>query len=340
MDRQTLLQPTELSQDEFNGLLEQLRTDLTQADAQVELVDAARYNDSDVLKAVLTVYPQAIDCTDNHENTPLHMAAANGHVDVVSLLLKCGANPSKRNEKGNTPLHWAASNGQQAVVNVLLQHEQVDVLQRNTFGRSALTEGFESQNTDVVQSLLEHKTATEERLMQTDNVERKDGDDPGVTHEFNFGGGTTAVIRIRELPIARNDQDSILGQANPADDTTGWLLLLLLAAFLPPNQKKSHGDSHKTHFILGTLQVGNLGRLARNGAMASFVARTLGQPIHFGIGSGLWGPRLGGSPGRPVVPCRLCDGFQSTNRGQFTVQHCLECRAHDTQCTSIGNELE
>ena len=243
MDSQTLLKPTELSQDEFNGLLEQLRTDLSEADAQVELVDAARYNDGDVLRAVLTVYPTTIDCTDDHQNTPLHMAAANGHVDIVSLLLKCGADPSKRNEKGNTPLHWAASNGQQAVVEVLLKHDQVDVLQRNSFGRSALTEGFESQNTNVVQSLLEHKTATEERLMQTDDVEMTDADQ-GVIHEFKFGTDTT--VRIRELPIAKNDQDSILGQANPSDDTTGlgiWAASLVTAQWLVSLRERLAGHA-------------------------------------------------------------------------------------------------
>ena len=231
MDLQDLLKPTESSQDEFNSLVEELRTELTEADAASELVDAARFNEVDVVRAILTVYPQTINCADTHQNTPLHMASANGHVGIVTLLLQLGADASRRNEKGNTPLHWAASNSQQAVVDVLLTNDQVDVLQRNSFGRSALTEGFESQNTDVVQSLLEHKTATEERLMQTD-VEMTDTTEIGVTHEFDFDG---TLVRIRELPIAKNDQESILGQASPSDDTTGlsvWAASLVTARWM------------------------------------------------------------------------------------------------------------
>ena len=226
-----LLTPRELSLDEFNGLLDQLRTDLTEADAAVELVDAARFHDADVVRAVLTVYPQSINFTDDHANSPLHMAAANGHVDLVELLLRFGADPSRKNEKGNTPLHWAAANGHQSVVDVLLKNDQVDVLERNAFGRSALTEGFTSENTDVVQSLLEHKTATEDRLMQTTDAEMADADE-GVTHEFNFNG---TAVRIRELPIAKDDQTSILGQANPSDDTTGlgiWAASLVTAQWM------------------------------------------------------------------------------------------------------------
>eukprot|EP00977_Amphora_coffeiformis_P009842 scaffold2257_cov169-Amphora_coffeaeformis.AAC.20 len=226
-----LLKPVELSLEEFNGLLDQLRTDLTESDAAVELLDAARFHDADVVRAVLTVYPQSINCTDDHKNTPLHMAAANGHVDLVELLLRFGADPSCKNEKGNTPLHWASSNAQQAVVNVLLKNDRVDVLERNAFGRSALTEGFTSENTDVVQSLLEHKTATEERLMQTTNAEMTDADE-GVTHEFDFSG---TPVRIRELPIAKDDQTSILGQTNPSDDTTGlgiWAASLVTAQWM------------------------------------------------------------------------------------------------------------
>jgi predicted nicotinamide N-methyase len=229
--REAVFRPTELSEEEFNGVLEQLRGDLTETDAAVELRDAARYKDIDVVRAVLCVYPLTVNSLDNHENTPLHMAAANGHVEIVKLLLQLGSDPSRRNDKGNTPLHWAASNGQQAAVEALLQHEQVDVLQRNTFGRSALTEGFESQNNSVVQSLLEHDSATEERLMQTDAT-MDDAGDQGVTHEFTFGG---SLVRIRELPIAKTDDESILGQANPSDDTTGlgiWAASLVTAQWM------------------------------------------------------------------------------------------------------------
>lgn len=44
-------------------------------------------------------------------NTPLHLAAANGHATCVRLLLEKGANLTSRNAVGETPLHVSAFNG-------------------------------------------------------------------------------------------------------------------------------------------------------------------------------------------------------------------------------------
>ena len=94
------------------------------------------------------------DDTDNNKNAYMF-------VNPVSL----------KNESGNTPLHWAATNGKSSITELLLNHRTTtlmsshndngdnnnatDVLQRNKFGRSALTEGFAAGDTDTVKSLLE-----------------------------------------------------------------------------------------------------------------------------------------------------------------------------------------
>jgi Lysine methyltransferase len=128
----------------------------------------------------------------------------------------------------------------------LLKHDaKADVLQRNAFGRSALTEGFTSQNTSVINSLLEHDSATEEKLMKAPPSSVKEGDEEemgdtessttprdGVTHEFIF---LDTPLQVRELPIARGDEESILGQSNPSDDTTGlgiWAASLVMAQWM------------------------------------------------------------------------------------------------------------
>lgn len=48
-------------------------------------------------------------------STALHFAAANGHVDVLTLLLRCGADIAKTDKHGVTPLMLAENLGQVCV---------------------------------------------------------------------------------------------------------------------------------------------------------------------------------------------------------------------------------
>nr|CAG4636933.1 EOG090X04G6 [Ceriodaphnia reticulata] len=48
-----------------------------------------------------------VNATNMGDDTPLHLATAHGHRDIVSLLLKNKADINFVNEHGNTPLHYA-----------------------------------------------------------------------------------------------------------------------------------------------------------------------------------------------------------------------------------------
>ncbi|XP_043955652.1 caskin-2-like isoform X5 [Gambusia affinis] len=74
--------------------------------------------------------------TDSAYTTPLHLAARNGHKDVIRLLLKAGIDINKTSKSG-TALHEAALYGKTEAVRLLLD-AGVDVNIRNTYNQTAL----------------------------------------------------------------------------------------------------------------------------------------------------------------------------------------------------------
>ena len=264
--------PFDISAQEYRDLVEQVK-DLTLEEIQEEWILAARHGDLDVIHAILAS-PQysrdrdtVVNCQDaQNGNTALHMAAANGHLAVVETLLEQKPQHTMTNHAGNTPLHWAAANGHDEVVKVLVNLPDVDVLQKNEFGRSVLTEGFTSEKTEVIKHLLEHDSAAEERLVQGGkevDVEDEEGEekenasdnakDPSakakakqntVVHEFNFllqSNDNAPPMLVRELPIP-NTQDPFGDR--PELDTTGygiWAASLVMARWMAASAERFHG---------------------------------------------------------------------------------------------------
>lgn len=212
--------PLECSQQEFDELTAQV-ADLSREEAAQEILECARYGEVDAVRAILARFPHdVVDTTDESGSTPLHKAAANGHVTTTKLLIRHGAS-LQTNGSGNTPLHWAAASGHDQVVDVLLNETSfdIDVLQKNEFGRSILTEGFSSQCTQVVKLLLEHDSAAEEKLLsggkEIDGTNEEESSGAGsvemprkpkatITHEFDLCPNDShdnkrEPLRIREL---------------------------------------------------------------------------------------------------------------------------------------------
>jgi predicted nicotinamide N-methyase len=144
--------------------------------------------------------------------------------------------------------------------------EELDVLLKNQAGRSILTEGFSSKNTKLVGMLLEHDSATEDKLLQGGKEVDEDEDDDmkgekpkkeSITHEFDFLRDTTEEGKI-DTPVESKKGNSILGDGeerktllirelpienadNPFDegedklDTTGlciWAASLVMARWM------------------------------------------------------------------------------------------------------------
>jgi hypothetical protein len=234
--------PMEMSPDEYHDLVSQVRS-LTLEEAQQEWMESCRHGEVDVVRALAEnfVANSSTDGPDSHPligylqpetaNTGLHMACANGHVAVVKLLVASYRHRFIRNAAGNTPLHWAAANGQVETVRFLTSQTfvDVDVLEKNEFGRSALTEGFTSEETEVVKSLLEHDSASEEKLLATSGTPSEEQQE-----HVHYFFDADRPLKIRELAI-KNADNPFADTDRPSEDTTGlsiWSASLVMARWL------------------------------------------------------------------------------------------------------------
>ena len=236
-------------------------TPMTLDEMNAEILECARYGESDDLRALLQAGAN-VNHRDVGGNTAVHKASANGEVSCLQVLKDFGADYGA-NAEGNLPTHWAAQNAKVDALRFLFETygDKVDVLAQNSFGRSSLTEAFQSQNEAVIELCLSHPSADEERLLpggksndkkQTldESLEGMEISEEGeevamspdqyleqhaVTHTMALLSGVpNELLVIRELPITRAD-DPFGTESTPEDDTTGlglWPAAVLAARWV------------------------------------------------------------------------------------------------------------
>ena len=87
------------------------------------------------------------------QRKPIHMAAAQGYIDLVTDLLTAGEEVNTRDSTLMTALHWAAFNGQVKVVQCLVAMG-ADMNAEDDAGRTALHRATERNHLDVVHVLF------------------------------------------------------------------------------------------------------------------------------------------------------------------------------------------
>uniref|UniRef100_K3WA79 MYND-type domain-containing protein n=1 Tax=Globisporangium ultimum (strain ATCC 200006 / CBS 805.95 / DAOM BR144) TaxID=431595 RepID=K3WA79_GLOUD len=136
-------------------------------------------------------------------------SARYGDDDEIRELLQEAATPEQQDrlvnyvqdDTKNTPLHmdWAVQNRHLACVKLLLEGiPDIDVLAQNGFGRGSVTEAFQSDDTDILSALLEHKSATEERLVAgsvMDNATIREEDEEEETKDDDGEDGSPKIIQ-------------------------------------------------------------------------------------------------------------------------------------------------
>ncbi|CAL5413376.1 unnamed protein product [Camellia sinensis] len=106
----------------------------------------------DVIREILKHCPDAMELLGKQERNILHVAAKNGKVGVVNYILKIpelGKLLNQIDEDGNTPLHLAAVDGHNRSVHALAWDKRVNVNLRNHGGKTALDVVEELMETEV-----------------------------------------------------------------------------------------------------------------------------------------------------------------------------------------------
>jgi len=179
--------------------------------AENDLLECSRFGELDNLKKLWSLAPELnVNAVDGSGNSALHMACGNGHLKVAKFLVGEKGARQQRNQAGSLPIHWALQNKHNDVIRFLLNEvPDVDVTERNHDGKTCITMAYASEDTEILQSVLEHKSA--ERLNKDGSVAAKgevgdvDADaeeDPKQQQELvSLWKCENAEVRIREIGI-------------------------------------------------------------------------------------------------------------------------------------------
>ncbi|MBI5685831.1 MAG: ankyrin repeat domain-containing protein [Verrucomicrobia bacterium] len=123
---------------------------------RTEIHEAVRAGDTARVRQLLAQEPALVNGKDSLGDTPLHVAAQAGSMELAGLLLAAKADVNARANAGWTALHWAAYWNNKEMAGLLLRNE-ADVNARNSVGYTPLHWASWRNNKELVELLLAHK---------------------------------------------------------------------------------------------------------------------------------------------------------------------------------------
>lgn len=161
---------------------------LTQEEMDAVIYDA-REGDLQNLKEIFDeISPKVlVDIKDYITlSTPIHVAAANGHTEVLDYLLSIISKEEAKtlvnaqNESGNTSLHWAAYNGHLEVIELLTSKYEGDVFIKNKSGHDVMFEAENNNRQDIEQWFLKKFSVEDDFKIEEGEEESKITYKPGT----------------------------------------------------------------------------------------------------------------------------------------------------------------
>lgn len=174
----------------------------------------AREGDLSTLKEIFEEIPPSTLMTIKDDitlSTPIHMAAANGHYEVIKHLLSILSQEEaekiagQTNESGNTPLHWAAFNGHLSIVQLLCDTYNVDVFIKNSSDHDAIYEAEHNNQTEVENWFLKKFAVEDDFKVEEDGENTKITYTPGNESKEADERAQTASVEEQTKKLSINE---------------------------------------------------------------------------------------------------------------------------------------
>ncbi|KAL2156133.1 hypothetical protein VTH82DRAFT_878 [Thermothelomyces myriococcoides] len=222
------------------------------AHGQTFLARACAKGEYEIAKQRLQERPEDINVADYAGNTPLQIAALNGFVDIVRLLVDAGCNLDCVNNEKDTPLIDAVENGHLDVVKILLD-AGVNPRKANAYGQEPIdrvnddldyAEEIRQALREAKQKMGERRRTSEEHNPELADVRSSYGPDsprrsPGVSMSVNTGTGRKlATVRATKtsnhLLYMSMDDKTLRAAAARGDEETVTRILQVKENFDDP----------------------------------------------------------------------------------------------------------
>ena len=165
--------------------------------------------------------PEDIDVPDNAGNTPLQIAALEGDVEVVQLLLDAGCDTTSKNIDKDTPLIDAVENGHLEVVRLLLK-AGLDPRQKNAKGQEPLEliPVDDEEAEDIRHALLASKREKESLRRPSEDHQRHSTGSRDVEMSSTGASGASPT---RSPPPPAPGVRRRTARSQPTDDALLWV---------------------------------------------------------------------------------------------------------------------